>query len=65
MLQKLSQGISEQSADFSSSFAFMEQTLTERKNLSVQLEQAEKEKQIQLEEYKKKEQLLNDFPKIL
>lgn len=43
----------------------MDQTLKERKDLSVQLEQAEKTKQAKLEEFKKKEQLLNDFPKIL
>ena len=43
----------------------MEQTLQERKDLSVKLEQAEKDKQVKLEEFKRKEQLLNDFPKIL
>ena len=43
----------------------MDQTLQERKDLSVKLEQAEKRKLAKLEEFKKKEQLLNDFPKIL
>ena len=31
----------------------------------MKLEQAEKDKQAKQEEYKKKEQLLNDFPKLL
>lgn len=31
----------------------------------MKLEQAEKDKQAKLEEFKKKEQLLNDYPKIL
>jgi len=43
----------------------MKQTLQERKDLSVKLAQAEKDKQTAQEEYKKKEQLLNEFPKIL
>ena len=43
----------------------MEATFKERKDLSEKLEQAEKEKQSAMEEYKKKEQLLNEFPKIL
>ena len=43
----------------------MDTTFKERKELSEQLEQAEKEKQSAMEEYKKKEQLLNEFPKIL
>mmetsp|Transcript_44926 Transcript_44926/g.59633 ORF Transcript_44926/g.59633 Transcript_44926/m.59633 type:complete len:82 (-) Transcript_44926:173-418(-) len=64
-LVDLSKGYSEQSADFTSSFTFMEDTLQERKTLSAKLEQAEKEKQVALEEFKKKEQLLNEFPKIL
>ena len=64
-LKSLGKGIAEQGSDFTSSFAFMEQTLQERKDLSVKLEQAEKDKQVKLEEFKRKEQLLNDFPKIL
>ena len=43
----------------------MDTTFKERKELSQKLEQAEKEKQSAMEEYKKKEQLLNEFPKIL
>lgn len=64
-LAELSKGISEQGSDFTSSFTFMEQTLQERKDFSDKLEQAEKTKLAKLEEFKKKEQLLNDFPKIL
>jgi hypothetical protein len=48
----LAKGISEQSPDFSSVFSFLDKTLNERKDLSVKLEQAEREKQVRLEEYK-------------
>lgn len=68
MLQ-LSNGISEQTPIndeyFKSSFAFLENTLQERKDLSIQLDKAEKEKHLKLQEFKQKEQLLNDFPKHL
>ena len=64
-LANLSKGISELNEDFSSSFAFMEKTFQERKDLSVKLAEAEKDKQAAQEEYKKKEQLLDEFPKIL
>jgi len=43
-LAALSKGISEREVDFSPAFTFMEQTFTERKDLSVKLELAEKEK---------------------
>lgn len=64
-LNELSKGHSEQHADFSASFAFMKTTYQERKDLSAKLAQAEREKQVAHEEFKKKEQLLNEFPKIL
>jgi hypothetical protein len=43
-LRDLAKGTSEQSPDLTDSFSFLEKTLSERKDLSVKLEQAEKEK---------------------
>ena len=43
----------------------MDTNFKERKELSEKLEQAEKEKQSAMKWYIKKEQLLNEFPKIL
>ena len=43
-LKKLSTGNAEQSVDFSTSFTFMQRTLQERKDLSIKLEEAERDK---------------------
>ena len=61
MLQ-LSNGISEQTSIndeyFKSSFTFLENTLQERKDLSIQLDKAEKEKHLKLQEFKQNLQKL-------
>lgn len=52
-------------AQFQQMIHYLKETLKERQALALQLQEAQREKDVQEQEYKKKQKLLSDFPAML